>query len=55
MILAAMVLLSSCNLYRKYKPDYSVRNDVMGDVVNPQVLKRKKKKNKKTKRKETVQ
>ena len=36
MILAAMVLFSSCNLYRKYKPDYSVRNDVMGDVVNPQ-------------------
>ena len=31
-----MVLLSSCNLYRKYKPDYSVRSDVMGDVVNPQ-------------------
>ena len=36
MVLAAMVLLSSCNLYRKYKPDYSVRSDVMGDVVNPQ-------------------
>ena len=35
-ILAAMVFLSSCNLYRKYKPDYSVRNDVMGDVMNPQ-------------------
>ena len=36
MVLAAMVLLSSCNLYRKYKPDYSVRSDVMGDAVNPQ-------------------
>ena len=36
LVLAAMVFLSSCNLYRKYKPDYSVRNDVMGDVVNPQ-------------------
>jgi len=36
MVLAAMVLLSSCNIYRKYKPDYSVRSDVMGDVVNPQ-------------------
>ena len=31
-----MVLLSSCSLYRKYKPEYSVRSDVMGDVVNPQ-------------------
>jgi NodT family efflux transporter outer membrane factor (OMF) lipoprotein len=36
MILAAMVLFSSCNLYRKYQSDATVRNDVMGDVVNPQ-------------------
>ena len=36
MILAAMVLLASCNLYRKYQSDATVRNDVMGDVVNPQ-------------------
>ena len=35
-ILAVALLLSSCNLYRKYKPDYSIRSDVMGDVVNPQ-------------------
>jgi len=31
-----MVLLSSCNLYRKYSSDATVRSDVMGDVVNPQ-------------------
>ena len=31
-----MVLLSSCNLYRKYTSDATVRSDVMGDVVNPQ-------------------
>ena len=36
MVLAAMVLLSSCNLYRKYSSDATVRSDVMGDVVNPQ-------------------
>jgi NodT family efflux transporter outer membrane factor (OMF) lipoprotein len=36
MILAAMVLLASCNLYRKYQSDATVRSDVMGDVVNPQ-------------------
>lgn len=36
LVLAGILLFSSCNLYRKYKPDYSVRNDVMGDVVNPQ-------------------
>ena len=36
MIMAAMVLLASCNLYRKYHSDATVRNDVMGDVVNPQ-------------------
>lgn len=35
-ILAAMVLLSSCNLYRKYSSDATVRSDVMGDVMNPQ-------------------
>ena len=31
-----MVLFSSCNLYRKYSSDATVRSDVMGDVVNPQ-------------------
>ena len=31
-----MVLLSSCNLYRKYSSDATVRSDVMGDVINPQ-------------------
>ena len=37
MILAAMVLLSSCNLYRKYRPaEVSVPENLMGDVVNPQ-------------------
>ena len=36
LVLAGILLFSSCNLYRKYKPDYSVRNDVMGDAVNPQ-------------------
>ena len=32
-----MVLLSSCNLYRKYRPaEVSVPENLMGDVVNPQ-------------------
>lgn len=31
-----MILFSSCNLYRKYTSDATVRSDVMGDVVNPQ-------------------
>ena len=31
-----MILFSSCNLYRKYQSDATVRSDVMGDVVNPQ-------------------
>ena len=31
-----MMLLSSCNLYRKYSSDATVRSDVMGEVVNPQ-------------------
>jgi NodT family efflux transporter outer membrane factor (OMF) lipoprotein len=35
-MLAGMLLFSSCNLYRKYSSDATVRNDVMGDVVNPQ-------------------
>ena len=36
LVLAGMILFSSCNLYRKYTSDATVRNDVMGDVVNPQ-------------------
>jgi NodT family efflux transporter outer membrane factor (OMF) lipoprotein len=36
MLLAGVLLFSSCNLYRKYQSDATVRNDVMGDVVNPQ-------------------
>ncbi|MCR4827341.1 MAG: TolC family protein [Bacteroidales bacterium] len=36
MVLAAMVLLSSCNLYRKYQSTATVPDNVMGDVVNPQ-------------------
>ena len=35
-ILAATLLFTSCNLYRKYQSDATVRSDVMGDVVNPQ-------------------
>ena len=31
-----MILFSSCNLYRKYQSDATVRSDVMGDVVNQQ-------------------
>lgn len=31
-----MLLFSSCNLYRKYQSDATVRSDVMGDAVNPQ-------------------
>ncbi len=36
MLFAGMMLFSSCNLYRKYQSDATVRSDVMGDVVNPQ-------------------
>lgn len=36
MVLTGMLLFSSCNLYRKYSSDATVRSDVMGDVVNPQ-------------------
>ena len=36
MIIAATLLFTSCNLYRKYQSDTTVRSDVMGDVVNPQ-------------------
>ncbi len=36
LVLAGMILFSSCNLYRKYQSDATVRSDVMGDVVNPQ-------------------
>ncbi|MBR4536853.1 MAG: TolC family protein [Bacteroidales bacterium] len=36
MITAATLLFTGCNLYRKYQSDATVRNDVMGDVVNPQ-------------------
>lgn len=36
MLLAGVLLFSSCNLYRKYQSDATVRSDVMGDVVNPQ-------------------
>ena len=36
MVLVGMLLFSSCNLYRKYSSDATVRSDVMGDVVNSQ-------------------
>lgn len=36
LILVGILLFSSCNLYRKYQSDATVRSDVMGDVVNPQ-------------------
>ena len=36
MVLMGMLLFSSCNLYRKYSSDATVRSDVMGDVINPQ-------------------
>ena len=36
MVLIGMLLFSSCNLYRKYSSDATVRSDLMGDVVNPQ-------------------
>ena len=36
LVLAGMLLFSSCNLYRKYQSDATVRSDVMGDAVNPQ-------------------
>ena len=36
LVLAGMILFSSCSLYRKYTSDATVRSDVMGDVVNPQ-------------------
>lgn len=36
MVLIGMLLFSSCNLYRKYTSDTTVRSDVMGNVVNPQ-------------------
>ncbi len=36
LVLMGMLLFSSCNLYLKYTSDATVRNDVMGDVVNMQ-------------------
>ena len=36
LVLAGMLLFSSCNLYRKYQSDATVRSDVMGDAVNSQ-------------------
>jgi len=36
LIFAGLLLLPGCNLYKKYESDATVRNDVMGDVVNLQ-------------------
>lgn len=36
LVVMGVLLFSSCNLYRKYTSDATVRDDVMGDVVNPQ-------------------
>lgn len=36
LIMIGVMLFSSCNLYRKYASDAVVRDDLMGDVVNPQ-------------------
>lgn len=36
LVLAGLLLLSGCNLYKKYESSATVQENIMGDVVNPQ-------------------
>jgi len=36
LICVGLLLLSGCNLYKKYESDATVRNDIMGDVIDLQ-------------------
>lgn len=35
-VLAGLLLLSGCNLYKKYESNVTVQENIMGEVVNPQ-------------------
>ena len=36
LLFAGLLLLSGCNLYKKYESKATVQDNIMGDVVNPQ-------------------
>ena len=36
LVLAGLLLLSGCNLYKKYESNATVQENIMGEVVNPQ-------------------
>ena len=36
LVLAGLLLLSGCNLYKKYESSVTVQENIMGEVVNPQ-------------------
>ena len=36
LLFAGLMLLSGCNLYKKYESNATVQDNIMGDVVNPQ-------------------
>ena len=36
LVLAGLLLLSGCNLYKKYESNVTVQENIMGEVVNPQ-------------------
>ena len=36
LVLAGLLLLSGCNLYKKYESNVTIQENIMGEVVNPQ-------------------